>query len=100
MIFQRYKLKANHNLISGLQLVGLTVDDISKIQIESKSQLPNIEHHEIVTVDDISKIQIESKSQQPRCINELCLTVDDISKIQIESKSQPNEVRNLAEKDC
>ncbi len=39
MIFQRYKLKANHNRLRLANISSLTVDDISKIQTESKSQL-------------------------------------------------------------
>ena len=40
-IFQRYKLKANHNWLLMQGLKKFVVINISKIQIESKSQLPS-----------------------------------------------------------
>ncbi len=89
MIFQRYKLKANHNRVSGYVLPKFTVDDISKIQTESKSQHAILGSSKSFTVDDISKIQTESKSQHAILGSSKFFTVDDISKIQTESKSQP-----------
>ena len=41
LIFQRYKLRANHNEGSGATKTAFVVLDISKIQIESKSQHVN-----------------------------------------------------------
>ena len=59
-IFQRYKMKANHNIFFVVMFISIAVVNISKIQNESKSQhfnncLPQCDH--------ISKIQNESKSQ-------------------------------------
>ena len=62
-LFQRYKLKAIHNHLLQLLQILQTVFIISKIQIESYSQLIKSLKGEILTVFIISKIQIESYSQ-------------------------------------
>ena len=114
LIFQRYKSKANHNWSTHLPALQDVVLDISKIQIESKSQqfLLNCEHSKCCAwyFKDTNRKQITTdrafiintfvlclifqryKSKANHNIFQLfniCwLVVLDISKIQIESKSQ------------
>ena len=63
-LYQRYELKANHNLQQRIDLQEAVVKTISKIRIESKSQHFQNGTHLHLVVKTISKIRIESKSQQ------------------------------------
>ena len=62
-IFQRYKMKANHNNETFDRVMVRAVVNISKIQNESKSQHLLRGYTGLLAVVNISKIQNESKSQ-------------------------------------
>ena len=87
-IFQRYKMKANHNLAHNNWPSSKGAFNISKIQDESKSQHIGVIRFSNSGAFNISKIQDESKSQLLSFILIVPFGAFNISKIQDESKSQ------------
>ena len=126
MIFQRYKLKANHNYLLILVCQYHTVDDISKIQTESKSQLivliaqianncwwyfkdtnwkqiTTLEHrffHLLWLLMIFQRYKLKANHNLVNSNTCTFRTVDDISKIQTESKSQQHSQTNNNTGNC
>ena len=88
-IFQRYKSKAIHNNSSSLYLIKFTVFNLSKIQIESNSQLlsyiPGPGAYCVQSFKDTNRKQFTTRVEDSLF---LLKTVFNLSKIQIESNSQ------------